>query len=179
MRSSRTASALSPLPNTALPATILSVVWQGIPIFALMLLAALQGVSTDMYEAADIDGATFFQKLFRIICRGQQQKIPQIPDKIIDKLSQLPSLHYQLFQAVNTGLCVLFRHCPEQIAEHGSVHSPQDLQHVVIGQQLSEVKGHALIQKAQRVSHGAVSRLCNVGQSPLLHLNLLRFRQLL
>ncbi len=52
--------------NTALPATILSVVWQGIPFFALMLLAALQGVSTDMYEAADIDGATFFQKLFRI-----------------------------------------------------------------------------------------------------------------
>ena len=29
----------------------------------LMLLAALQGVSTDMYEAADIDGATAIQKL--------------------------------------------------------------------------------------------------------------------
>ena len=33
---------------------------------ALMLLAALQGVSTEMYEAADIDGARFFQKLFYI-----------------------------------------------------------------------------------------------------------------
>ena len=52
--------------ETALPATIVSVVWQGIPFFALMLLAALQGVSADMYEAADIDGANFFQKLFRI-----------------------------------------------------------------------------------------------------------------
>lgn len=52
--------------DTALPAAIFSVVWQGIPFFALMILAALQGVSTDMYEAADIDGATFFQKLFRI-----------------------------------------------------------------------------------------------------------------
>lgn len=52
--------------ETALPATIVSVVWQGIPFFALMLLAALQGVSPDMYEAADIDGANFFQKLFRI-----------------------------------------------------------------------------------------------------------------
>ena len=31
-----------------------------------MLLAALQGVSTEMYEAADIDGANFFQKLFYI-----------------------------------------------------------------------------------------------------------------
>ena len=29
-------------------------------------MAALQGVSTEMYEAADIDGARFFQKLFYI-----------------------------------------------------------------------------------------------------------------
>jgi len=52
--------------ETALPAAVVSVVWQGIPFFALMVLAALQGVSTEMYEAADIDGANFFQKLFRI-----------------------------------------------------------------------------------------------------------------
>ncbi len=50
----------------AMPAVILAVVWQGIPFFALMILAALQGVSQDMYEAADIDGAGFFTKLFRI-----------------------------------------------------------------------------------------------------------------
>ena len=37
--------------DTALPAAIFSVVWQGVPFFALMLLAALQGVSTEMYEA--------------------------------------------------------------------------------------------------------------------------------
>ena len=52
--------------DTALPAAILSVVWQGIPFFALMILAALQGVSTDVYEAAEIDGANFFQRLFLI-----------------------------------------------------------------------------------------------------------------
>ena len=52
--------------DTALPAAILSVVWQGIPFFALLILAALQGVSTDMYEAAEIDGANFFQRLFLI-----------------------------------------------------------------------------------------------------------------
>ena len=50
----------------ALPAVIISVVWQGIPFFCLMLLAAMQGVSSDMYEAADIDGANAWQKLFRI-----------------------------------------------------------------------------------------------------------------
>lgn len=49
--------------GTAFPSVIVTIIWQGIPFFALMLLAALQGVSTDMYEAADIDGATGVQKL--------------------------------------------------------------------------------------------------------------------
>ena len=49
--------------GTAFPSVILTIIWQGIPFFALMRLAALQGVSTDMYEAADIDGATAIQKL--------------------------------------------------------------------------------------------------------------------
>ena len=52
--------------NTALPSVIVTIVWQGIPFFALMILAALQGVSQDMYEAADIDGANGIQKLFFI-----------------------------------------------------------------------------------------------------------------
>ncbi len=52
--------------GTAFPSVILTIIWQGIPFFALMLLAALQGVSTDMYEAADIDGATAIQKLVYI-----------------------------------------------------------------------------------------------------------------
>lgn len=52
--------------NTALPATIITVIWQGIPFFALMLLAAMQGVSSNIYEAADIDGASAVQKLFHI-----------------------------------------------------------------------------------------------------------------
>lgn len=52
--------------STAFPAVVVTIVWQGIPFFALMLLAALQGVSNDMYEAAAIDGANARQKLFRI-----------------------------------------------------------------------------------------------------------------
>ncbi|NLV59694.1 MAG: sugar ABC transporter permease [Clostridiales bacterium] len=49
--------------STALPSVILTIVWQGIPFFALMLLAGLQGISQDLYEAADIDGARSMQKL--------------------------------------------------------------------------------------------------------------------
>lgn len=52
--------------ETAFPSVIVTIVWQGIPFFALMLLAALQGVSTEMYEAADIDGATAWQKLIYV-----------------------------------------------------------------------------------------------------------------
>ena len=52
--------------NTAFPSIILTIVWQGIPFFALMILAGLQGIPEELYEAADIDGATRLQKLFRI-----------------------------------------------------------------------------------------------------------------
>ena len=50
--------------DTALPSVIVTIIWQGIPFFAIMLLAGLQGISHDLYEAADIDGATRIQKLF-------------------------------------------------------------------------------------------------------------------
>lgn len=52
--------------DTAFPAVIFTIVWQGIPFFALMILAGLQGIPGELYEAADIDGATGMQKLFRI-----------------------------------------------------------------------------------------------------------------
>lgn len=44
-----------------------------------MLLAGLQGISQEMYEAADIDGATSFQKLVRIT-------IPSLKNTILTTL---------------------------------------------------------------------------------------------
>ncbi len=52
--------------TTAFPSVIVTIIWQGIPFFALMLLAGLQGIPGELYEAADIDGATYFQKLFQV-----------------------------------------------------------------------------------------------------------------
>ncbi|MBC8586612.1 carbohydrate ABC transporter permease [Youxingia wuxianensis] len=52
--------------TTAFPSVILTIIWQGIPFFAIMILAGLQGIPQELYEAADIDGATGIQKLFRI-----------------------------------------------------------------------------------------------------------------
>jgi multiple sugar transport system permease protein len=51
---------------TAFPAVIVTIIWQGIPFFALMLLAGLQGIPEELYDAADVDGANGFQKLFKI-----------------------------------------------------------------------------------------------------------------
>jgi multiple sugar transport system permease protein len=61
--------------STAFPAVIITIVWQGIPFFALMILAGLQGISADLYEAADIDGATGFQKLFYVTIPGIKNTI--------------------------------------------------------------------------------------------------------
>ncbi len=52
--------------ETAFPAVILTIIWQGIPFFALMILAGLQGIPEELYDAADVDGANGVQKLFRI-----------------------------------------------------------------------------------------------------------------
>lgn len=52
--------------NTAFPAVIVTIIWQGIPFFALMILAGLQCIPKEHYEAANIDGANNVQKLFNI-----------------------------------------------------------------------------------------------------------------
>ncbi|MFC0672683.1 carbohydrate ABC transporter permease [Brachybacterium hainanense] len=53
-------------PSLALGSVILVTIWQGIGLKMLIYLASLQGVDTQLYEAADIDGANFVQKFFRI-----------------------------------------------------------------------------------------------------------------
>ena len=50
-------------PDLALLSVIVVDVWRGTPFVMLLLLAGLQGIPKDQYEAADIDGATAFQKL--------------------------------------------------------------------------------------------------------------------
>jgi multiple sugar transport system permease protein len=53
-------------PATALIGPIVAAVWWGIPFFAITILAALQSIPRDLYEAASIDGASVF-KQFRSI----------------------------------------------------------------------------------------------------------------
>lgn len=51
----------------SLPAVILVDVWQWTPFVALILLSAMQSVSVEVTEAAELDGLSEWQKLWRIV----------------------------------------------------------------------------------------------------------------
>ena len=52
--------------NTVIPTIVIIVVWQGMGFNMIVYLSALQGVSEDLYEAAEIDGAGKLKKFLSI-----------------------------------------------------------------------------------------------------------------
>ncbi len=52
--------------HLAMPAVIAISAWKGFPFYSLVILAALQAVPSDLYEAAKVDGANIFQS-FRYV----------------------------------------------------------------------------------------------------------------
>lgn len=66
-------------PDTALGAIMLALVWQGFPFFAVTLLAGLQTVPSELYEAAEIDGAGRWRRFVSIT-------LPSIADVIATAL---------------------------------------------------------------------------------------------
>ena len=61
-------------PRTALHAVTFVNIWAGYPLYMVSLLAGLQGIPKDLYEAAGIDGANAWQK-FRYITIPQLMPI--------------------------------------------------------------------------------------------------------
>jgi multiple sugar transport system permease protein len=53
-------------PGLAMWGPIVANVWFGIPFFAITLLAALQAIPNELYEAASIDGATAWQSFYKV-----------------------------------------------------------------------------------------------------------------
>ncbi|MFI4982056.1 MAG: carbohydrate ABC transporter permease, partial [Nevskiales bacterium] len=53
-------------PNWALPAAILVESWHGFPFFALLLLAGLKAIPTELYEAAAVDGANVWSRFLNV-----------------------------------------------------------------------------------------------------------------
>ena len=66
-------------PDTALYAIMLALIWQGFPFFAVTILSGLQTVPAELYEAAEVDGATRWQKLTKVT-------LPSIADVIATAL---------------------------------------------------------------------------------------------
>jgi multiple sugar transport system permease protein len=53
-------------PATVFPATVVTELWRGVPFFAILLLADLQTIPNDLYEAASVDGASPWRKFVHI-----------------------------------------------------------------------------------------------------------------
>ncbi|MEK4403668.1 sugar ABC transporter permease [Sporosarcina sp. FSL K6-6792] len=52
--------------NTAIFSVLLVIVWQFAPFYMILFKAGIVGISEEMYEAADIDGANYLQKFAKI-----------------------------------------------------------------------------------------------------------------
>jgi multiple sugar transport system permease protein len=62
-------------PDTAMMAVIIVGVWKTVGFNTVILMAGLQGIPSDHYEAASIDGANAWQKLRRITIPGLRQTL--------------------------------------------------------------------------------------------------------
>jgi len=62
--------------NFVFGSVVVAGVWRGIPFFAIMILARLQTISGDIYEACDVDGANGIQKFMYIT-------LPHLKESII------------------------------------------------------------------------------------------------
>lgn len=61
--------------STAMPAVILASVWRGFPFWFISILAALQAVPKELYEAARVDGANAWQRFWTVTVPGIRQVI--------------------------------------------------------------------------------------------------------
>ena len=52
--------------KTALFSVIVTIIWQGIPFFAIMILASLQTIPEELYEAVKVDGANAIQSFWNV-----------------------------------------------------------------------------------------------------------------
>jgi len=62
-------------PASSLIAIMVSEIWKTTPFMSLLLLAGLAQVSEDMIEAAKVDGATWWQRLYKVILPNMQAAI--------------------------------------------------------------------------------------------------------
>jgi multiple sugar transport system permease protein len=80
-------------PRLALPAIMLTSIWQGTGFQMIILLAGLQGINSELYEAAAIDGAGRWRRFWHIT-------LPQLRNTLIFVLLVTTILAFRLFDQV-------------------------------------------------------------------------------
>ncbi|MDQ2584147.1 carbohydrate ABC transporter permease [Saccharothrix yanglingensis] len=63
-------------PDTVFDALVVTELWRGVPFFAILLLADLQSIPKDLYEAASVDGASRWRRFTNVT-------LPHLKDAII------------------------------------------------------------------------------------------------
>lgn len=80
-------------PQLALPAIMLTSIWQGAGFQMVILLAGLQGIPVELYEAARIDGAGSWRRFWHIT-------LPQLRNTLIFVMLVTTILAFRLFEQV-------------------------------------------------------------------------------
>ena len=77
--------------DTAIVGIGIAALWKQIPLATLLLLAGLQNVPDDIIEAATIDGAGYFTRLFRVVMPYMRSVISVVLTmSIIENFKQFP-----------------------------------------------------------------------------------------
>lgn len=79
-------------PDNFLPIYVISDIWQGVGWGSIVYLAALTAVDTELYEAAQIDGAGRWKQMLHITLPGI---LPTIIIMLIMRLGQVMSVGYE------------------------------------------------------------------------------------
>jgi ABC-type sugar transport system permease subunit len=61
--------------STALPAVVVTSIWQGFGFETVVFLAALQSIPRDLYDAAKVDGASYWQRVLHVTLPGLKPTI--------------------------------------------------------------------------------------------------------
>jgi len=86
-------------PTLAMMAVIIADVWKTTPFIALLLLAGLQSISSDLYEAHSIDGASAWQSFWKITV---PLLMPQIVIALLFRFAQAFGI-FDLIQVMTGG----------------------------------------------------------------------------
>ena len=88
----------------AMFAICVSEIWKTTPFMSLLLLAGLSQISEDMLEAAQVDGATWWQRLYKVILPNMKAAIMvAVLFRALDAFRIFDNIYIMTKGAVNTG----------------------------------------------------------------------------